>query len=169
MKRKPLSDADRAGIMALKGKLHAAVLAERYGCSRHIVHSVWAGRKAGSLGRPVERLTDAKREQIIALRAERRMLADIAIITGFSQCTVSLVLRGARDEGDNRAAVQQSAAPSGAHREGRAPLPGTTPALAPNSMEASLIMRGVRPEVAAATARAWRDRHAKNHTGGART
>lgn len=120
-------------------------------------------------------LTDAKREEMIALRGQGLPLADIAISTGFSLTTVALVLRDGRDEGDSRAdpdpavrmGVQQRVAASATHREG-GPSPGA-PALAPNSMEASLIMRGMRPEVAAATARAWRDRHARNDARSRRT
>lgn len=121
-------------------------------------------------------LTGAKREEMIALRGQGLPLADIAISTGFSLTTVALVLRDGRDEGDSRAdpdpavrmAAQQRVAASATHREGVDVTPDA-PALAPNSMEASLIMRGMRPEVAAATARAWRNRHARNDARSRRT
>jgi hypothetical protein len=55
---------------------------------------------------------------------------------------------------------KQRAAASVAHREGGAASPASV-ALPPNRMEQSLIMRGMRPEVARLTARAWADRHAQ--------
>lgn len=47
--------------------------------------------------------------------------------------------------------------------EGGEKATGQAPAVAPNSIEASLIARGVRPEMARASAKAWRDRHARKN------
>lgn len=104
MRRSPLSDAARAEIMALKGQVFAVDVAARFGCSRDTVHSVWQGKsRAGSLGRRVGRLTDEARERIIAMRADNRTTAEIVIASGFSDCTIRLVLAAARENGDLRA------------------------------------------------------------------
>jgi hypothetical protein len=119
-------------------------------------------------------LTDAVRETIIAGKAEGRTNAELIILSGFAESTVKMVLRDARDAGDMRAhydpeiramARKQRAAAKAAHREGGESPRIAPPTLAPNSLELSLIMRGIRPEKAMQSARAWRDRHAQQDGG----
>jgi hypothetical protein len=168
MPRAVLSDGQRANILKAKGRASAEVLAGEYGVTVGAIHNIWQGRTKGN-GRVI---TDAVREMIIAGKADGMTNAELIRLSGFSDCTVKLVLRDARDEGDMRAhydpeirvaARKQRAAAEAARREGGTTIPDNRTALAPNSLELSLIMRGMRPEVARLNAKVWRDRHARKN------
>ena len=166
--RRILTAAEHQAIGALKGSVPAVDVANRFGCARDTVHAIWQGKARA----PARQLDEAQRARIVALKGAGKDHSTIIRLTGWSDASVRRVLAEARAEGDNRAdpnpairlAAEQRVAASAGHREGGAVTPDA-PALAPNSMELSLRMRGVRPEVAAATARAWRDRHAHKNGG----
>lgn len=176
----PMTDEERAAMRARRAQGVAAwQIAAEFHRSEQAVWKACVGLKVERPGNKpriihaprIIRMTPQKREEILDMRAARLSLPEICDRSGFGKSSVSEVMAQARRAGDPRAiprpAVEQSVAASVAHREGGV-VPPDAPALAPNSMEISLVMRGMRPEVAAATARAWRDRHARNHGGNSR-
>jgi hypothetical protein len=170
MSRPLLTEAERARIKAAKGVGEAEVLAAAYGVAVSTIHNIWTGSFKG--GHRV--VTAEVREMIVAGKAANKTNAELIRLSGFSECTVRQVLSDARAEGDMRAhpdpairaaAIKQREAASAAHRQGGAAAPDAKPALAPNSIEASLVARGMRPEVARLNAKVWRDRHARKNEG----
>lgn len=122
-------------------------------------------------------VTEQEAAEVVRLyREENAIIAEIVEATGLSIKVVYRVLDKAgvlmrtRSEWRAlqvaRAKSKQREVVATTHREGGATVPEAKPAFAPNSMEASLIMRGVPPDEARASAKAWRlareRRHAQN-------
>lgn len=139
----------RAKALAAEGFLLSQIAAQ-LGTSRPTVKKALADVPVTATG---GRLSYANRAEIMRLYREGLPKTQIARRVGFAETTVRDVIADA----------EQSAAASAAHREGGTSSPGSqAAALPPNSVELSLIMRGMRPEVARLTAKAWRDRHANS-------
>jgi hypothetical protein len=170
MPRAVLTPGQRERIRAAKGHSSAREVGAAFGVSESGVLNIWSRTS----DKPRRLLTDAARELIVAGRGAGHSLADLIRISGFSETTVSQVLRDARAEGDLRAdpnadiraaAVQQRAAAKAAHREG-GKIPSASPAaLAPNSVERSLMARGIPLAEAREAAKVWAARHGAKNAG----
>lgn len=105
------------------------------------------------------RLTDATRERIVSLYGDGATQAEIVKAVGFSICTVAMVLRDARDEGDLRASLDPKIRRM-AHEMRRtfvpAPAPKGEPPPPSDRLVLSLMARGMSRIAAQETAAAHR-------------
>jgi hypothetical protein len=112
-----LTDQDRTDILALKGQVTALGVAERYNVPPNTVYAIWQQRyRAGVLGRPKQVMTPEIREKIIQMKAAGARMGDMMEATGFGECTINMVVRNARAEGDPRVAKPLTAAQAAALR-----------------------------------------------------
>lgn len=159
LRRSYLTEAMRERIMAAKGQQNAAVLAEACGVSVNTIHNVWQKRNTGQR----RSVTEADREIILNAYAKGADIQDCMVASGWAENTVRLVIYQARAGGDLRShsdpEIRRQAIVS--EPDNKAPAPKYIECAAPNSVELSLIMRGMRPEVARMTARVWAEKHAQ--------
>lgn len=151
-----------AQVHALRaGGARVKAIAAAMGCAYNTVRITLADGVAVDNRAAPETIQSIRR-----LRASRCSQREIMQELGVPLSTVARHCK--RFDEEIRDMRDQRAAASAAHREGGAATPAAAAALPPNStarMEASLRMKGMGPEAARETAKAWAARHARQNGG----